>query len=330
MIFPRPSTRGASCATTRSTSASTPTRSISRWRREADQPRKVEVVKVAPPPQPITAPRQGFKLTSGLLVAVILSLIVVGFVGYVALQLVRFSQNPDIALTGPSVRRLTPNATSVVLEGTAAPNARITATGAAELERNTTADAAGAWTIEMPVGKGRNDFVVTSTDLETGRDSVGLQVIADVPVGSVVDPDARPTPALPSGASSESLGGTPTAQVAIAQPKNKATARNGVVKLRGTSDAPSVLVSFQWLGDADAAPPAPDPVELEVVEGTVQGVIHAPEGALAGLGCGTRRRLHDEPRSRRSTRTSSRRSRRSMARLVSPSSPTASCPQRPA
>ena len=180
-----------------------PDEMISRWRREADQPRKVEVVKVAPPPQPITAPRQGFKLTSGLLVAVILSLIVVGFVGYVALQLVRFSQNPDIALTGPSVRRLTPNATSVVLEGTAAPNARITATGAAELERNTTADASGAWTIEMPVGKGRNDFVVTSTDLETGRDSVGLQVIADVPVGSVVDPDARPTPALPSGASSE-------------------------------------------------------------------------------------------------------------------------------
>ena len=130
----------------------------------------------------------------------------------------------------------------------------------------------------MPVGKGRNDFVVTSTDLETGRDSVGLQVIADVPVGSVVDPDARPTPALPSGASSESLGGTPTAQVAIAQPKNKATARNGVVKLRGTSDAPSVLVSFQWLGDADAAPPAPDPVELEVVEGTYKGSFTLPKG----------------------------------------------------
>src|SRR5207342_1416336 len=52
-----------------------PDEMISRWRREADQPRSIEAVKVAPPPQPITAPRQGFKLTSGLLVAVILSLI---------------------------------------------------------------------------------------------------------------------------------------------------------------------------------------------------------------------------------------------------------------
>src|SRR5688572_19389572 len=133
-----------------------PEEMLSRWRREADRPRKAETVKIAPPPQPITAPRQGFKLTSGLVVAVILSLIVVGFVGYVALQLVRFSQNPEIALSGTPVRRLAPNATSVVLDGTAAPNARITATGADDTERTTTADASGAWTLEMPVGKGRN------------------------------------------------------------------------------------------------------------------------------------------------------------------------------
>jgi cytoskeletal protein RodZ len=255
-----------------------PDEMISRWRREADQPRRIEAVKVAPPPQPITAPRQGFKLTSGLLVAVILSLIVVGFVGYVALQLVRFSQNPEIALSGPPIRRLTPNATTVILQGTAAPNARISATGAADLERTTTADASGGWTIEMPVGIGRNDFVVTSTDLETGRDSIGLQVIAEVPVGSIVDPDAPAAPALPGGASTETVGLTPSAEVRINQPKNKDTVRNGVVKLRGASDAPTVLVSFQWLGDADVAPTAPEPTELEVIDGQYRGTFTLPKG----------------------------------------------------
>jgi cytoskeletal protein RodZ len=255
-----------------------PDEMISRWRREADQPRKVEAVKVAPPPQPITAPRQGFKLTSGLLVAVILSVIVAGFVGYVGLQLLRFSQNPEITLDGPSVRRLNPDASSVVLAGTSAANARVTATGASDLERTTTADESGDWTIELPVGKGRNDFTVTSTDLETGRDSIGLEVIAEVPVGSIADPDARPTPALPGGSSTGSIGGEPSAQVRIGTPKTNATARNGVVKLRGTSDAPSVLVSFQWLGKKDAAPPAPDPVELAVVDGTFKGTFTLPKG----------------------------------------------------
>jgi hypothetical protein len=51
-----------------------------------------------------------------------------------------------------------------------------------------------------------------------------------------------------------------------------------VVKLKGTSDAPSVLVSFQWLGDADAAPKAPEPVELEVVDGSYNGSFTLPKG----------------------------------------------------
>src|SRR5688572_23177864 len=142
-----------------------PDEMLSRWRREADQPRRAEPVTVAPPPQPITAPRQGFKLTSGLVVAVVLSLIVAGFVGYVALQLVRFSQNPEIALTNPAQRQLNPGATSMVLAGTSAPNVRVTATGPGETVYTTTADAAGAWSLDVEVAKGRNDFTVVSLDL---------------------------------------------------------------------------------------------------------------------------------------------------------------------
>jgi cytoskeletal protein RodZ len=255
-----------------------PDEMLSRWRREADRPRTAETVKVAPPPQPITAPRQGFKLTSGLVVAVVLSLIVAGFVGYVALQLVRFSQNPEIAVSGPSVRRLNSGATTMNLDGTSAPNARVTATGAGEVIRTTTADPAGEWSMELPVAKGRNDFVITSLDVETGRESVGLELIANVPVGTVQDPDAPDAPVLPDGASTPTLAGTPSAEVVIGQPKDKSDVRNGVVKLRGTSDSQTVLVSFQWLGAEDRESTPPDPVELEVVDGSFKGSFTLPRG----------------------------------------------------
>jgi hypothetical protein len=240
-----------------------PDEMLSRWRREADQPRRAEPVKVAPPPQPITAPRQGFKLTYGLIVAVVLSLIVAGFVGYVALQLVRFSQNPAIALDSTAERRLNPGATSMVIAGTSAPNARVTATGPGETVYTTTADSAGAWSVEVGVEKGRNDFMVVSLDLETGRESVGLPVIATVPTEAIPNPDARPTPAVPGGTSTDTIGGAPSAEIVIADLPD--VARNGAVKVRGTSTSPTVLVSFQWIGKPEAAPATmPASVELDV------------------------------------------------------------------
>ena len=83
---------------------------LARWRREIDQPTKAEMPRIKPPPQPITAPSRGFKLTGGLFVALVLAAIVFVFVGYVGLQLVRFTQNPEIALNGPSIRQLQPGA----------------------------------------------------------------------------------------------------------------------------------------------------------------------------------------------------------------------------
>lgn len=257
---------------------------LSRWRRESDQPRHSEPVKVMAPPQPITTPSRGLKLTSGLIIALVLAAVVTGFLGYVGLQLVRFTQNPEITLHGPPVRSLAADQERVVIVGSAAANADITATGAGDLQRTTTADASGSWTLNLPVGAGQNDFIIFATDSETGRDSEPVQVIATVRIGEITTPGAVATPALPAGASASA--GEPSAQIILTSPGRNAVANNGRIKVEGTSDAESVLVSFQWVGKPENRRKAPDPLELQVVEGVFSGGATLPRGkwqvAVAG------------------------------------------------
>ncbi len=258
---------------------------LSRWRREVDQQRPSQPITIVPPPQPITAPNPGLRFTTGLLVAIVLVLIVAGFAGYVGLQLVRFSQNPEVALRGPSVRWLSPGATRILLSGTGNPNTQITASGADDLVRAVTVDGSGDWTVELPVTKGRNDFTIVGTDPETGRDSTPLQVIATVPVEVAASPGPRATPALPAGAAGAT--GLPSAEVVLIAPSDGDVARRGRVRVQGTTDAESVVVSFQWLGKEEAEEPAaPAPVELAADEGVFEGRFSLPAGrwqvAVAG------------------------------------------------
>ena len=106
---------------------------LARWRRETDQPAKRSCLVSSRRRSPSRRPAAAFKLTGGLFVALVLAAIVFVFVGYVGLQLVRFTQNPEIALNGPSIRQLAPGAERLVLSGTGTPNALVTATGADDL-----------------------------------------------------------------------------------------------------------------------------------------------------------------------------------------------------
>ena len=191
---------------------------LARWRREIDQPTSAETPRLKPPPQPITAPDRGLKLTTGLIVALVLATIVFVFVGYIGLQLVRFTQNPEISLNGPSIRQLQPGAERVVLSGGGTPHALVTATGADELFRTTTANDRGDWTLDLPVSKGRNDFTIITTDAETARESEPLQVIATVPVLDVIGSGAE-APALPDGVDTTNLSGTPSAELVLTAPQ---------------------------------------------------------------------------------------------------------------
>jgi Helix-turn-helix domain/RodZ C-terminal domain len=256
---------------------------LARWRKEIDQPRRADMPTVKPPPQPITTPSRGFKLTSGLVVALVLAAIVFAFVGYVGLQLVRFTQNPEITLSGPAIRQLQPGDQFVTLRGDGTANAAITATGADDGEgdqtvRTAVADATGAWSLILPVNKGENHFTVVGKDPETARDSTPLQVIVSVPVDDASIPQGDLGPALPEGVEDTNITGIPSAELTILEPEKGLKTSTGKVHVAGTSDAESVTVSFNWRGNTDAAKTPPAPTVLPVKDGVFRGNFQLPKG----------------------------------------------------
>jgi cytoskeleton protein RodZ len=256
---------------------------VDRWRKEIDQPRRADTPTVKPPPQPITTPSRGFKLTSGLVVALVLAAIVFAFVGYVGVQLVRFTQNPEITLSGPAIRQLQANTPFVTLRGSGTPNAIITATGtdtgeADPLVRNATADGNGAWSLSLEVNKGENHFTITGQDPETARDSDPLKVIVSVPVEDDALPQGDLGPVLPEGVADTEITGIPSAELLLTQPQKGLTTKDGRVKVEGTSDAENVTVSFQWRGNPDVAKNPPEARVVGVKDGIFRDTFQLPKG----------------------------------------------------
>jgi len=256
---------------------------LARWRKEIDQPRDADKPAVKPPPQPITTPSRGFKLTSGLVVALVLAAIVFAFVGYVGLQLVRFTQNPEITLSGPAIRQLQPNSEFVTLRGDGTPRAVITATGSDTGEadqgvRTATADASGSWSVSLEVNKGENHFTIVGRDPETARDSVPLEVIVSVPVDGAGLPQGDLGPVLPEGVEDTNITGIPSADLILTEPQKGFETKDGRVRIQGTSDADKVTVSFKWRGNVEAQKTPPPPVVLPVKNGVFQGKFQLPRG----------------------------------------------------
>ncbi len=98
------------------------------------------------------------------------------------------------------------------------------------------------------MSKGRNDFTIVTTDPETARESEPLQVIATVPVLDIATGAGIDPPTLPEGVDATNLSGTPSAELMLTAPRKGFKSNTGKVKVDGTSDAESVVVSFQWRG----------------------------------------------------------------------------------
>jgi hypothetical protein len=251
---------------------------LARWRKEIDQPRSADTPSVKPPPQPITAPGRGFKLTSGLVVALVLATIVFVFVGYVGLQLVRFTQNPEITLNGPAIRQLQPGAQFVQLSGSGAEGIQITATGADELVRQATADSRGQWILSLPVTKGDNHFTILGTDPQTARDSAPLRVIASVDVLGTEAAAGELGAVLPEGVADTNITGIPSAELTLTEPLPDLKTKNGKVRVVGTTDAEEVVVSVQWRGNIAREKKAPPALTLPVEAGEFRGAFQLPKG----------------------------------------------------
>jgi cytoskeletal protein RodZ len=266
-----------------------PVEILDRWHDEQDPGQRASSAAMVAPPQPLTDPRRGFTFTPSLVVAAVLGLVVVLFVGYVGMQLFRFSQVPELSLDGPSIVQVGQDKTSVQLTGTSPIRATVTAHDASgTMVQTTDSDNDGRWSLTLPVQKGSNQFTLTARDPETGRESPSRQVIIAVAVPATPTPVPTPAPtglvALPPGsiAPADQTSLAPSVVVAgqaaleLTAPRDGARSNDPTVVVKGTTDAGSVRVTATWAGSG-RAPARPDPLRLSAKGGSFSsGFVLAP------------------------------------------------------
>jgi cytoskeletal protein RodZ len=213
---------------------------VRQWKRERGDA-AVPAEPVIAVPKPIIAPRQGLTFSPVIVVAALMTVGVVMFGAYLAVQLLRFAQPPTLAVTSPAtaVLEVGEDATTYVLRGTSIPGATITVTvPGRDRPYNVSADSTGRWSVEVDLRRGRNQFDITAVDPETGK-------VAETPARVFIT-----VPFLVIEA--------PT--LTLDSPAEGARFENGAIPVKGrTTNAVSVTVGAEWLGPADGQPVAPTP-----------------------------------------------------------------------
>src|SRR5687768_1508816 len=156
---------------------------MERWREEMEQQRTATRVAVIPPPMPIIEPGgRRLHLTPSMVVAGLVGVVVLLFVGYIGIQLLRFAAVTPLALTNPPDVIWQTTGESITLAGTSNPGARVHIVGPANQLYDPIAGAAGAWQQEVTLAHGENTFVITAIDRDTERPSDELPVTITVPL----------------------------------------------------------------------------------------------------------------------------------------------------
>ena len=145
----------------------------------------------APPPRRRVTGRQGRSLvvTSGAVMAVILSVLVVAFVAYLVGEFLTFARTPDLRITDPAGDVAAYTGTQFTIRGTTEPNATIRTEGLRQ-NPSATADALGAFSIRVGLVPGANVITLVAHDPLTGRDSAAARRTITV---TVADPSATPS-----------------------------------------------------------------------------------------------------------------------------------------
>jgi cytoskeletal protein RodZ len=145
--------------------------------------------------RPVAA-RQGrsFVVSSGAVVAAILTLLVVAFVVYLVGEFVTFARTPDLRITDPATDVLAWAGAEYTIRGVTEPNSTVTTDGLRQ-NPSTRADAQGKFSVNVSLVPGANVITLVANDPLTGRDSASVRRTI-----TVVSP-ASPTPSLlPSAA----------------------------------------------------------------------------------------------------------------------------------
>jgi cytoskeletal protein RodZ len=209
------------------------------WRREKGEG-KVETSPSIVLPRPLSAPRQGLTFSPAIVVAALMTVILLLFVGYLAIQLLRFAKPPSISVSDPStaVSDTTETATQYTFRGTTIPHGTVTISDSAGNQLQATADSIGVWNQVVPLRRGRNDFKISATDPDTGKNSEQtLAYIVNVPISAVLAPTLQ-----------------------WDSPADGASFQNGAIPIAGkTTNATQVVVSATYLGTAGGPAPTPKP-----------------------------------------------------------------------
>jgi cytoskeletal protein RodZ len=222
------------------------------WRRErGDSGPARPVISV---PRPIAPPRRGLTFSPGVVVAALLTVAVILVGAYLTFQITRFIKPPTITVTTPQVATLTvdEDTASYVLKGTTIPGGTVTVEAAGG-SRQASADSMGAWSVEVELRRGKNQFKIDATDPETGKHAdETAQVVITVPYAQIEAP-----------------------RLTVDQPADGTNLENGAIPIQGTAtNATSVAVTATYdgpvagasAGSGASAPPAPAPVEVPVAD----------------------------------------------------------------
>jgi cytoskeletal protein RodZ len=129
-----------------------------------------------PSPRRPVAARQGRSLvvSSGAVVAAILTLLVVAFVVYLVGEFVTFARTPDLRITDPATDVVAWEGSEYTIRGVTEPNSTITTDGLRQ-NPSTTADADGAFSVRVGLVPGANVITLVANDPLTGRDSAAVR-----------------------------------------------------------------------------------------------------------------------------------------------------------
>jgi cytoskeletal protein RodZ len=205
------------------------------WRHE-----RGEVKDVAPAiveRRPITAPGKGLTFSPGIVVAALLTVVVIAFGAYLAIQVLRFAKPPTIAVTRPAtaVIDVDESTSTYTLEGTTLPGATVQIATPGRDPYQVTALSDGQWSTTVDLRRGRNQFDVSAIDPDTRKHSDStIRIFITVPFLQIEAPT-----------------------LAIDQPSEGASYQNGAIPVAGkATNATSVVVGAAWVGSSGPATPA--------------------------------------------------------------------------
>ena len=225
-------------------------------------------------PRATTARAPALVVTPGAVAALVLTLLVGGFVAYLGYEFVTFAGTPTLTITDPPRDLSRYSRTEYTLRGTTAPNSRVTVTGGLRENPEAIADAEGRFEIVIKLVPGPNLLRVKASDPKTGRDTNEEQRTIRVTAAVEEEPE--------------------DATLTVSEPGPSATV-SGPAVVAGTSNSPRVVITptlveaarpaftvtsstGQPVQSPAATPAPPAPLELTTQDGGFRGSLPLPPG----------------------------------------------------